>query len=87
MPFLEFRFIIGDINVDVAVRDEPAFIEGIFVRMAQRDELVVPLEVRKRESSQPSERDQRLWSLACFSFSAIGLEFCAAWHPIKSAGP
>ena len=58
MPFLEFRFIVGDVDIDIAVGDDPPFVERIFVGMTQRDELVVLLEIRKRETSQPSEPDR-----------------------------
>ena len=71
MPFFEFRFIIGNVDINVAVRNDAPLVERILVHVAQRDKLVVPLEVRKRESCNPAN-EPMAWSLAAFNFSAMG---------------
>ena len=84
MPLLELRVIIGDVDIDAAVGDDAAFVERIFVGMAQRHELVVPLEIRERESRHPAQRVSIALSRARFSFSATGCKLGAAAAPDRS---
>ena len=38
---------ICDVDIDIAIGDEAAFVERIFVRVSQRDKFVVTLVIRK----------------------------------------
>ncbi len=56
VPFLELRLEVGDIDVDILAGDKPSLVEGIFVRMAERDEFVILLEIREREARNPADQ-------------------------------
>ena len=56
VPFLEFRLEVGDIDIDILAGDKSSFVEGIFVRMAERDEFVILLEIRERKARNPADQ-------------------------------
>ena len=47
------------LDVDALVGDDPAFVERVFVRMAEADEFIVALDIRKVEAGDPADRLQR----------------------------
>ena len=60
-PLAEVFLVVAHANVQTLVRDDPPFVKRVFVGMAKRDELVVPLEVGEFERGRkPDHLSRRL---------------------------
>src|ERR1035438_6795304 len=85
MPFLELRLVVGYVDIDITIRDESSLVERIFLRMSQRDELVVLLELRERKSRDPAHEAHRKFLRAREVFGNRR-QFSAARSSIEPAG-
>ena len=85
LPLLELRLVVGDIDIDVAIRHQPSLIDRVFVGMAQRDELVIPLERWKRKSRDPAHETDGELACVCEAF-LDGRQLRSARRSIEPAG-
>src|SRR4029078_298377 len=56
VDFLEMLVVFACRDVEAATRDDMPFVEGVFIRMPERDQLVVTAAIRKIEAGDPADR-------------------------------
>ena len=84
LHFLEMLVVVGDRDVEPAVRDDAALVEGIFRGVPQRDEVVVALAVGEVEAGGPAHRFERRLARP-FQLLGERLELAAARRAVEAA--
>src|SRR5208282_3826205 len=85
MTFLELSLVVGDVDINTAVRNQPSLIERIFTWMAHRYEFVVPLKLRKLEGRNPAQQVQSEFVRVREALGHRG-QFRTARHSMEPAG-